>query len=947
MANFSALAVGVTVGAAINSSYDRTLRAAGERAERLGQQWRDTNTRLKAVGDVIRYRDTLDTLRRKQADAGRTSDRLERGLRDVEQRYKAAKRVARTYGIEVGRAAVEHKRLTRELKATELAQRGLARRQAAGARLGRMRTSGLAAAGTAYGVGRVIGGAMDLEERAIHLGNVVGAPDQAAAVGRALRHARTFARDTLATEGELLDIQYQLGSAGLQEEAARVGTEIVHKLAKVTKGTPAEVGKIAATTYNNLAGSMEGAVGAKLARIGNVLARTQIRYQIENFGQLGESLSEGAAGAVAAKLPLEQLAAAVGQLNTAGQEGSEAGTALRAVLRNLTAASGELGTEVVRDAQGQLDLVATLEQVRDATAGLDTDARGDLLRKIFGDEGQAGIVPLLEKIDELKTGVEDLRAAGQSDLVNEKYERFLESASGKWTRLTQNVRQAGDAFGGALLPRLVAVLAPAAALAGWVGNAIVKYPAAAEVVGWLGVAFVGAAATLAVLTAGTWAYGAAETALSTVLRSRLLSMVAGRTVTLAHATATGTWTVATKAATAGQWLLNAALTANPIGLVVAGVAALVGGAVLLWKNWKPVMDWFLDVWEGLKGFVGGVAEKLGLVADETNSGGGARRNRRGRQGAVAGDAVEDGEVAARRVGAVPAVAVATVAAVAPAAGTAPAVFEAQAPAAIEVEAPPVPQVHPLAAFETPIAAPAPRPIHVEVHGGPVTIHAAGADAREIAIEVERHYETMLRRAAPRPRPSWLRTMPETVIGRPVRGSAVSGGGRVMMTLGPVAFGVATTAFQRLRRVTGFRWPALERVGRWPARQFTGPGQDQITLDGVIMPTYSGAVGSVESLRELALTGQPYQSVGGHGRGLRPVVPLAGRGRPVRAVRRRRAAPGRMGAPARPLRRRRAGRAAGHAGAGRRELRRPAARPEHDDPGRGRRSKPGGRGGCRA
>lgn len=33
-------------------------------------------------------------------------------------------------------------------------------------------------------------------------------------------------------------------------------------------------------------------------------------------------------------------------------------------------------------------------------------------------------------------------------------------------------------------------------------------------------------------------------------------------------------------------------------------------------------------------------------------------------------------------------------------------------------------------------APAPRPIHIEVHGSPVTIHAAGADAWEIAAAVE-------------------------------------------------------------------------------------------------------------------------------------------------------------------------------------------------------------------
>jgi hypothetical protein len=41
---------------------------------------------------------------------------------------------------------------------------------------------------------------------------------------------------------------------------------------------------------------------------------------------------------------------------------------------------------------------------------------------------------------------------------------------------------------------------------------------------------------------------------------------------------------ATKAWAAGQWLLNAALSANPIGLVVVGIAALIAILVLAWKN---------------------------------------------------------------------------------------------------------------------------------------------------------------------------------------------------------------------------------------------------------------------------------------------------------------------------------------------------------------------------
>ena len=48
--------------------------------------------------------------------------------------------------------------------------------------------------------------------------------------------------------------------------------------------------------------------------------------------------------------------------------------------------------------------------------------------------------------------------------------------------------------------------------------------------------------------------------------------------------------VAAKATAASQWLLNAALSANPIGLVVIAVAALVAGFILLYKKSETVRD---------------------------------------------------------------------------------------------------------------------------------------------------------------------------------------------------------------------------------------------------------------------------------------------------------------------------------------------------------------------
>ncbi|MFK7865882.1 MAG: hypothetical protein AB8B77_00405 [Alphaproteobacteria bacterium] len=49
---------------------------------------------------------------------------------------------------------------------------------------------------------------------------------------------------------------------------------------------------------------------------------------------------------------------------------------------------------------------------------------------------------------------------------------------------------------------------------------------------------------------------------------------------------------ATRMITAAQWAWNIALNANPLGLIVAGIAAVVGGAYLLYKNWDSVIEWF-------------------------------------------------------------------------------------------------------------------------------------------------------------------------------------------------------------------------------------------------------------------------------------------------------------------------------------------------------------------
>lgn len=70
---------------------------------------------------------------------------------------------------------------------------------------------------------------------------------------------------------------------------------------------------------------------------------------------------------------------------------------------------------------------------------------------------------------------------------------------------------------------------------------------------------------------------------------------------IAQRVATVAGTVATKAATAAQWLWNAAMKANPIGLIIAGIAALIAIVVLLVKNWDTVRAAGAAAWNWIKG----------------------------------------------------------------------------------------------------------------------------------------------------------------------------------------------------------------------------------------------------------------------------------------------------------------------------------------------------------
>lgn len=70
------------------------------------------------------------------------------------------------------------------------------------------------------------------------------------------------------------------------------------------------------------------------------------------------------------------------------------------------------------------------------------------------------------------------------------------------------------------------------------------------------------------------------------------------------------WKAATEGVSIAQQLLNTIMAANPIGLVIAAVTALVAGFTILWNTSEEFRQFWIDLWEGIKAAAQTVVEAI-------------------------------------------------------------------------------------------------------------------------------------------------------------------------------------------------------------------------------------------------------------------------------------------------------------------------------------------------
>lgn len=103
--------------------------------------------------------------------------------------------------------------------------------------------------------------------------------------------------------------------------------------------------------------------------------------------------------------------------------------------------------------------------------------------------------------------------------------------------------------------------------------------------------------------------------LNLVLESQAVKTAIARANAIRHAVTSRVVAGATRVWAAGQWVLNAALNANPIGLVVAAVALLIAGLVLAYKKSATFRGIVQAVGKAGKAAIGWVVDAVGNLVD--------------------------------------------------------------------------------------------------------------------------------------------------------------------------------------------------------------------------------------------------------------------------------------------------------------------------------------------
>jgi TP901 family phage tail tape measure protein len=559
------LNLGIVVGAALSSSVNTVFASLDQRAARLGRTLQQARIGGAATGELTRYRTELErinVLRRNEATRSRIGGQM------------------------------------------------------------------LGAAGMAVGAAFALAGpmkqALSFEHELQQFGNIVNFNN--AQLGATKNQLNAIASATNQYPGQLLSALNTLASKGLDPVRA---TESLNIIGRTATATGADVNELAGTAFTLI--DAMGLKPTELPKAMDMLAQAgklgsfELKDMATYFPQLtAQAKSLGITGTQG----IATMGAALQIAMKGASDPAQAANNFQNFLTKLTSMETvtrfkKMGVDVQKvmteaTQKGADPVIAMVEKIKELTGG-----NKFKMSELFSDMQVLGFLnPMIANLDEFNRIKQESLTA--NNVINKDYAAMMATGTEQQKAAGIEAQKLGNVIGSALGPALNSIVGTVKpivqAFGEWAAkNTTVVTSIIGLVGGLIGLKVAMLAGGYAItLVSDAWIMASGAMAFFTngLLGTRI-GLAALQVQAVGMAIAQKAMAAVTSIVTAAQWLWNAALSANPIGLVIIGITAFGALAYTVYKNWEPIMAWFREnfAWLGtavekVKGYASEIGNAL-------------------------------------------------------------------------------------------------------------------------------------------------------------------------------------------------------------------------------------------------------------------------------------------------------------------------------------------------
>ena len=588
-----------SVGARLQSSVASVFDTVQGRAGRLKREMKDLRAVSGVAGKVTSTKATVDSLR---AEAAAGKD-VSKQLAAAERAYASAQRAASKYNITVGNAASVHAKATAQMQRSEAALRRQETIMRNRAKRNELKGEIMGTVASVAVVAAPVKMAVDFESAMADAAKTIdGMRDDTGKLTpeyyKMEAAVKQLGRELPLTHEELASLFAAGGQQGLQTaEQLREFTVLAAHMS-VAFGMGTEEAAQAVGGYQTALGlSMDQT--REMLDLMNQFANTSSATErdiagiVNRIGALGDvagishkSMTAMAATLAAMKVPEDRAATGIKNFMLALSKGESATKSQKEAFARLGVDVKELAINMQKDSEGSM--LAVLRKIQDLPAHLQTA----MLTDLFGTQSVGAIAPMLKQLDLLEKNLNISGDRTQSlGAMQKEFENRAKTTANSLVLLGNKTRELGIGLGSVLLP---AVVAGANALGRFL-EPVIAYAQTNPTVVSGAFALVGG---LVAIRVAALAGGFGLTALSNAALVGRAALTPVVWITNALTTAAFRQAVATKTAAVAQKILNVAMRANPIGIIITAVSALVGWFAYLYNQTGSVGGALGAMWDG-------------------------------------------------------------------------------------------------------------------------------------------------------------------------------------------------------------------------------------------------------------------------------------------------------------------------------------------------------------